>query len=262
MLTDDILASIDPGKMKCAFYIKNLNTQEVFQYNQNVVVPSASLIKLTIMGEIFREIKSGKLSLNDILTVKAEDKVPFSILTLLDCEHYSLKDVMTLMIIMSDNTATNVLIDLLGMDAVNGFIHSIDLKNTVLKRKMMDFTARVEGRENYTTAAEMSKILELIYSGKLVDKESCDIMLDILKNQQDLTMMMLNIPDDTVVAHKTGELENLDHEASIVYLKKCNYIFTFFVWDAVSNNYARQSIGKVSEIVYNYFNNQEDYYGE
>lgn len=254
MLKEDILASIDQNKMKCAFYIKNMNTQEITQYNQNVVVPSASLIKLTIMGEIFRQIKAGKLSLNDMISVKAEDKVEFSILTLLDGKSYTVKDVMTLMIIMSDNTATNVLIDLLGMDAINDFIHSIDLDDTVIKRKMMDFTARVEGRENYTTAADMAKILELIYSGKLVDKESSDIMLDILKNQQDMTMMMLNIPDDTVVAHKTGELENLDHEAAIVYLKNSNYIFTFFVWDAVSNNYARQAIGKASEIAYNYFN--------
>ena len=254
MLKEDILASFEQNKMKCAFYIKNMNTQEITQYNQNVVVPSASLIKLTIMGEIFRQIKAGKLSLNDMIPVKAEDKVEFSILTLLDGKSYTVKDVMTLMIIMIDNTATNVLIDLLGMDAINDFIHSIDLDDTVIKRKMMDFTARVEGRENYTTAADMAKILELIYSGKLVDKESSDIMLDILKNQQDMTMMMLNIPDDTIVAHKTGELENLDHEAAIVYLKNSNYIFTFFVWDAVSNNYARQAIGKASEIAYNYFN--------
>jgi beta-lactamase class A len=88
----------------------------------------------------------------------------------------------------------------------------------------------------------------------VLDKESSSLMIDILKKQLDTTMMMLNIPDETVVAHKTGELDYIDHEAGIVYLDNNDYIFCVLVWDAITNNYARQSIGQISKVVYDYFN--------
>lgn len=254
MLKDDILKSIDLKKARFAFVIKNLRTDECISYNEKKIVPSASLIKIPVMAEIMRQIKEGKLSLKQRIRVGRDVKVPFSILTMLeDDNQYSLNDIMTLMIVQSDNTAANILIDLAGMDNVNNLIKMMGLEDTILQRKMMDYNARKEGRENLTTALDMAKIMELLYKGEVIDKKSSDHMLDIMKKQLDTSMMMLNIPDETVVAHKTGELDYLEHDAGIVYLKDMEYIFCVLVWDAVTNNYARQAIGSISEVVYNYF---------
>jgi beta-lactamase class A len=258
MLKEVILKSIDHEKMKCAFVVKNLKTNECATFNENEVVPSASVIKVFIMAEILRQVKEGKLSLKQRIVVDEKVKVPFSILTLLENGNsYSLADVITLMIVQSDNTASNILSDIAGMENVNKMIRSLGLNNSVLQRKMMDFNARKEGRENYTTASEMAEMMELLYTGKVLDKEYSAYMIDIMKKQLDTSMMMLNIPDETVVAHKTGELDFLDHEVGIVYQDNGNYIFCVLIWDAVSNNYARQALGTISKVVYDYFKEEE-----
>lgn len=254
MLKERILKSIDFKKMKCAFVVKNLKTGECGAFNENEVVPSASLIKVFIMAEILKQVNEGKLSLKQRIVVDEKVKVPFSILTMLETNNsYSLLDVITLMIVQSDNTAANILMDIAGMNNVNELIKSLNFKNTILQRKMMDFNAQKENKENLTTASDMAKMMELLYKGEVLNKESSAFMIDILKKQLDTTMMMLNIPDETVVAHKTGELDYLDHEAGIVYLNNVDYIFCVLVWDAISNNYARQSLGSISKVVYDYF---------
>lgn len=258
MLREEILKTIDFRKLNCAFFIKNLKTGEEFAYNENEVVPSASLIKIPIMMEALRQVDEGKLSLNQRIVVKDEVKVPYSILNLLESGNsYTLKDVMTLMIIQSDNTASNILMDIVGMDNVNRYITSLGLKNTVLQRKMMDAEARKAGRENKTTALEMAELLEIIYKGAEADDPSSLLMKKILLNQLDNSMMRLYTPDDIPIAHKTGDLDGISHDAGIVYLKNTDYIFCNLTWDAVTNNIARESIGKTSKIAYDYFVGQK-----
>jgi beta-lactamase class A len=253
MLQQFILQVIDFQKLNCAFVVKNLQTGECASYNSEARVPSASLIKLAVMAESVRQVKEGKLNLKQRLVVREEDKADFSILTLLATGNsYTLRDLLTLTIVQSDNTAANMLIDLTGMTEINKFCNDLGLKDTVLRRKMMDDEARKAGRENYTTAADMARFLELLYQGKLLDPESCNLMIEIMKKQLDNTMIRLYIPDDTVAAHKTGELEGVSHEAGIVYHDKADFIFVMLVWDALSGNDARQTIGRAAETVYNY----------
>jgi beta-lactamase class A len=166
------------------------------------------------------------------------------------------------MIVQSDNTATNILIDIAGIAAINQLLSTMNLKNTLLKRKMMDATARSAGIENLTTAQDMARIMELLYRGEVLDQEISAYIIDIMKKQLDSSMMRLHIPDQTVVAHKTGELDYLSHDAGIVFHEKGDYIFVVLIWDAITNNYARQAIGQISKIVYDYFcggNNNENY---
>jgi beta-lactamase class A len=254
MLKKLVLESINFEKLKCAFVIKNLKTAECASYNENEIVPSASLIKIYVMAEILRQVKEGKLSLKQRILVKEADKVPYSILTLLETSNdYSLKDLLTLMIVQSDNTAANILIDMAGVAEINKFISGLNFKNTILRRKMMDMSARKAGQENLTTASDMARFIELLYLGEVLDQENSTYMIDIMKEQLDNSMIRLYIPDQTVIAHKTGELDYLAHEAGIVFHENGDFIFVIMVWDAVSNNFARQSIGKISKIVYEYF---------
>lgn len=256
LLSDVILNSIDLKSMKCAFFIKDLKTGETASCNENIRIPSASLIKIPIMMEIMQQVKSGRLSLGERIRINDSSKVPFSIVTMLHgVESYSIDDIMALMIVQSDNTAANVLMDLAGMDSINDYIKCLNLKNTILQRKMMDSRARIEGRENYTSAGDMAVLLETLYRGQAIGNGCCSHMLNIMKNQLDTGSMMLGLPYETAAAHKTGSLEFIEHDAGIVYLNNTDYIFCMLTWDAQDNNAARRAIGKASEAAYLYFSN-------
>ncbi|MTI65510.1 MAG: serine hydrolase [Firmicutes bacterium] len=252
MLKEKVINSIDTEKIKYSFVVKNLKTDNYYSYNENKVVPSASLIKIPIMAEVLNQVKKGELSLEQKIIINEDEKVEFSIITLLDKKEYSLLDIIKLMIVYSDNTATNILIDLVGMDNVNRLIEDIGLKNTIINRKMMDFKARKEGKENYTNASDMEKLLKYLYDGKLIDKYFSDLMIEIMIKQTDQSMMASFIPDEVKIARKTGELENLDHDIGIVYYKDREYIFVALTWNAVSNNYARDTLGRISKITFDY----------
>lgn len=254
MLQKLIRQAIDFQKLDCALAVENLRTGERASFNQELKVPSASLIKLLIMAEIIRQVKAERLDLRRRLTVKAEAKVDYSILTLLETgNNYSLQDLLTLMIVQSDNTAANILIDMVGMDHINRTCGDLNLSDTILKRKMMDRNAREAGRENYTSASDMARFLSLLYRGELFDKASSAYMIEIMKKQLESSMIRLYIPDETVIAHKSGELEGIAHEAGIVFHEKGDYVFVVLTWNAVNNNEARQTIGQISKLVYDYF---------
>lgn len=254
MLMNELQKCVKEIGGECAFVIKNLNTDISYSYNENNIVPSASLIKIMVMIEVMTQVKEGKLSLNMRLSIKENEKVPYSVLEFLDCGNtYTLLDLVKLMIIYSDNTAANMLMDLVGMENVNNCIKGLGLKKTNLKRKMMDLKAREEGRENDTTAGEMADIMMRLYKGEIVNKQYSTLILDIMRGQGDESMMRVDLPDDIEIARKSGELENLDHEMAIVYGDNCNYLYIFFAWGTETNNDARKILQKTSKIVYDYF---------
>ena len=120
------------------------------------------------------------------------------------------------MIVYSDNTATNVLIDLFGMDGINSTIRELGYSDSVLQRKMMDFRAAEEGRQNFTSVKEMLDLMERLYEDRLLGSPYDGQMLDIMKGQADETMMRQELPDELVIARKSGELDALDHDIAIV----------------------------------------------
>jgi len=236
--------------------IKNLNNDELIQINQNNVFPSASTIKLVIMSELLQQVKENKLSLDQ--TIVLTDKMKISgdgILKELNTGHeFTLQEILVLMIIISDNMATNILIDMVGVDNVNTMAQKLGLRRTRLQRKMMDSVSAECGRDNYTSAHDMFHILELIYKGENIDKYYSSIMLDILKKQQVSGRLNLYLPKDIVIAHKTGGLDKLEHDVGIIYLPNCEYIICVLTNQLKTNKDGREIIGKISNMVYQFFN--------
>lgn len=254
MLKEELIRYTELLSVQSAFVIRNLDTGESIGHNENLVVPSASLIKVPVMIEAFRQIESGVLNPDSRMSVNPEKVVPFSVLEFLDSRNtYTLLDLIRLMIIYSDNTAANLLIDLLGMAKINGCIQELGLKETKLQRKMMDSESRKNGLENLTTAGEMAELLIRLNRGEIIDSSRSGQVLEIMKGQADECMMRVELPDEIPIARKSGELENLNHEMAIVYGKRFNYLYVFFVWDASSNNESRQILQRTSKIVYDYF---------
>lgn len=254
MLKEKLINYLENKNLNYSICIKNLMTNDLYCINHTQKVFSASIIKLYIMGAALEAVHKKKLSLTNRYKVSKTEQVRFSIVTLLNEENsYTLKDLIILMIIQSDNTATNKLIDIVGMDNINEFIKRMGFKNTLLQRKMMDAEARKNGKENYTSAEDTLLFFQLVYDGKLIDKEYSELMKYILTHQLDGSMMRIYLPDELTIAHKTGDLDFLKHDAGIVYTETTDYIFIMFTWNTESDCYARNAIGEVSRDVYESF---------
>lgn len=239
-----------PGEQ--AVFIKDLTDEETLCFNEKAVFPSASTIKLVIMACLLDQVKTGRLSLEDPVVLTEEMCTGGDgILKELSAGHrFSLREILTLMIIVSDNTATNILIQLLGMDAINEMAGRLGLSRTVLGRRMMDSEARKQGKDNYTCAGDIAHILELIYEQKCVDFPSSRLMLDILRRQQQSGRLQLYLPEEVEIAHKCGDLDFLEHDAGIVLLPKRPYLIVVLTRDNPTNKDGREVIGTVSRMVY------------
>ncbi|WP_455539499.1 serine hydrolase [Terrisporobacter sp.] len=208
-----------------SFYYKNLITKEIIKYNEDKSMLAASLIKLPILVECFNQIKQGIISKNEIFITKEKDKVPScgALNYMQENLKVTLKDLYVLMIILSDNYATNILIDKLGIKNINNTIKDIGLKNTVLNRKMFDNEKALLGSENYTSAGNLAYLLEKIYKKELIDEKSSEEMISILKNQRlngKIPFFLQSIKPKIEIAHKTGEDTNITHDVGIVFTKE------------------------------------------
>lgn len=254
MLKEKILQLIGQRKDDVGIVVKDLNNDKwILKLNEEKVFQSASTIKIPIMVEVLRQVEMGKYSLDQKIKIDNKDKVDFSIISELSVGEYSILDLITLMIIISDNTATNLLIDLAGYDSINNLLEGLSLKNTHLNRKMMDFQAIKEGRKNTTTPTDMAIILEKIYRSEILNKEHSKLALDIMKRQLHRDSIPRYLREDTLVAHKTGELDGLNHDIGIVYSERANYIIGVFIENGKDNLTNKRLIGNISKLVYEYF---------
>ncbi len=253
MLEDKILEIIGNRVDEVSVIVKDLNSDKwILKINENKVFQSASIIKIPIMVETLRQIEEGNYSLDKKIRIDDKDKVDFSIISELDVEEYSILDLITLMIITSDNTATNLLIDIIRYDNLNNLMERLGLKDTKLTRKMMDFQGIKEGRDNITSPVDMVNILEDLYKGKILKPDHSRLALNIMKRQTHRDLIPRNLEEDLVIANKTGELSGLNHDIGIVFSKKTDYIIGVFTEKGDSNLINKELIGNISKFVYNY----------
>src|SRR5271170_7177123 len=153
--------------------IVDLSDGHKYLLHANDVFPQASSIKICVLAELYRQAQQGKLKLTDLYTVNAADLVQDSDIMgglTPGVTQITLRDLATMMVAVSDNSATNVLIDRVGMDNVNAFLASHGLRETKLRRKMMDLKAATEGRENVSTPSDMMSLLQALYRGEILNK--------------------------------------------------------------------------------------------
>ena len=245
---EKIISQVE-GNVCINFY--DLNKNNGFSVNGDKKVLSASMIKLLILAELMKKIFENKFSLSDTVMMANFMKIGGDgVLKELNTgHHFTLKELATLMIIISDNQATNILIDFLGMENINQLGKELDLKETFLGRKMMDAEARKKGYDNYTCADDISLLLKLIYQEKLINKEASQLILDILLRQQQGERLQRYLPSDIKIAHKCGDLDNLENDGGIIWLGDRAYILVVLT-NGMPNLQCKQTIGKISKFVY------------
>ncbi|HEU4964629.1 MAG TPA: serine hydrolase [Bacilli bacterium] len=162
--------------------IRHLNSGEEYLYNADEPLYAASIIKLPIMSAVFEQAHLGHLRLTDKIAMHDEDKVTGSGLL----QHLShgleltIHDLLTLMIIDSDNTATNLLVDRVGIEAIQRLLLDLDLKQTQFHHKLQILPAKPNPNRNRITAREMMHLMSQIATGQVVSQKACREMIRIL----------------------------------------------------------------------------------
>jgi beta-lactamase class A len=181
------------------------------------VVPAASTIKVPILAAALKEVGSGRLQLERPISIPARRTGGSGVLQALPgLVSLTLADLLTLMVIVSDNTATNVIIELLGMDHINAFCTEQGLEGTVLRRRMMDAEASGRGIDNTTTALDQARLLEAVAGRSLLAEPLRMFAMRTLAAQQFTDALPSLLPDGIEVAHKTGELPAVRHDVGII----------------------------------------------
>lgn len=243
-------------KDETGIVIKDLQNNWEFDYNKDTLFPSASLAKLPIMAACFLAAEEGKLKLDREVKLESSEKLTGSGLlkNMRPGTAFTIRELIGLMIYESDNTATNMLTDMLGLDYLNSCFKAFGLKNTSLSRKVADFVSRDQGIENYTTAEDMAIILEKIYSRTLASKDVSQRCIKVLKLQRVNDRIPRYLPADIMTAHKTGLEDFVCHDAGIVFTCKGNMLICILTKHANPTNSlpSKEFIGKVALHAYNY----------
>jgi beta-lactamase class A len=249
---NEIDRSLD-GAMGVA--VLDLSDGHRYLLHANDVFPQASSIKICVLAELYRQAQQGKLKLTDLYTVNASDLVPDSDIMgglTPGVTRITLRDLATMMVAVSDNSATNVLIDRVGMDNVNALLNSLGLRETRLRRKMMDLNAATEGRENVSTPTEMMNLLEALYRGKVLNKGMTEDFFKVLSTHKD-SWIPRDLPDDLKIANKPGALEGVRNDSGVIFVEKRPYILCVMTTYLRRERDGEAAISKVSLEVWRTF---------
>ena len=252
-LEEKIKAEINNFSGKVWIYAKNLDTGKDYGLRSEEQVRTASTIKLPIMTEVFHQIAQGKINWTDEFTLTKANKQAGSgtLGELSDGAKIDLKSATHLMIVVSDNTATNLILDKISSNSVNAFMESLGLKNTKSLRKIGgggDSKAYDEPLNKLfgigvSSPKDMAKLLEMLERGEVVSKEASAEMMAILKRQQYTDGIGRNSLDTVPVASKSGALDRLRSDVGIVYTRRGRIVMAITVDDMPVIHYSMDNAG-------------------
>ena len=236
--------------------ILDLADGRAFYSNADALYPTASTIKIALLAELYRqdEHRAGA-RLADPYTVDAKDAVGGAgIMGGLTpgVTRLTNRDLARLMVALSDNSATNVLIDRVGMDSVNATLDRLGLRKTRLRRHMMDAQAARAGRENTATPRELVTLLAALHGGRVLGKaaaDSCFAMLSTLKNGY-VTRLL---PPDLAVANKPGDLDGVRNDAGVVLVPGRPFAIAVMTTYSGDDRAAEGSIAEIARAAWRYF---------
>ncbi len=238
--------------------IMDLTDGRTLLLNPDAVFAQASCIKVTVLAELYRQDQqggTGRARLGDVYVVDKADLVADSSIMgglTPGVTHVTNRDLATFMVAVSDNSATNVLIDHVGMQNVNAMLDTLSLWHTRLQRKMMDVKAAQAGRENLSTPREMMTFFVDLYQGKLLNKELTADYFKVLSTPKASDIPRF-IPDDVVIANKPGELAGVRNDIGVVFAANRPFVIVVMTAYLEHERDGNDAIAKIAGAAYEYF---------
>jgi len=219
---NEILSRLSALPGSIGFYYHDLVSGESFGFNENEEFQAASVIKLPIYAVVMKLWAEGKLDLYEKIVCRDEDKVPpcGALYFFTGAVETDINTLCGLMITISDNAATNLLINRFGIDFLNSQFRELGLKKTHIERLLFDREASLRGCENKIVPAEIGALLRKIHEGSFINAEVSKRMASLLLEQQINHKIPGYLPEGTPVAHKTGEDDGITNDVGIVYGEK------------------------------------------
>jgi beta-lactamase class A len=243
------LAARIPGA--AALEVLDLSTGYRVGYNAGVSMPAASTIKVPVMVEVFRQLSEGRFNLQRKVTLLARDK-DWGSGELCDASvgsTHTVAELLSKMIDISDNTATNMLIRLVGRSHINQTMDGLGLEHTRLHNdvRTAGWSIRQELR---SSPADMVRLLSMMARHQLVDEWSSNEMISILEDDQFNTLLPASLPDDVTIAHKTGSLFDTLNDVGIVYADQSPYVIAVMTTGLGSLSAGRSFIHTLSKLTF------------
>lgn len=255
-------ARMDAFPAKTAALVFDLKADKaVASIRADTRVSSASTIKVPLLLCALEAVQAGALELSAHIAISPED---FREDTQVFEAGYrqdgcSLWEMLYWMIVKSDNTATNAVISTLGYGRINDYCARAGLENTACRRKMLDWTAVREGRDNVTSLADQCRLYRRLYRGEILTQPLRAVAIDFLSRCRSFSGLQRYIPDAVTVWHKPGGLDHLDHDAGVLLLDERPYFAGVFTWDGPALDGEPQQlrlIGELSRMIYDFMKEQ------
>jgi beta-lactamase class A len=228
------------------YTIVDLTTGERISHLGNAVFPTASAIKLAIVYELFKQAEDKTINLDEKITLDRKQAVGGTgVLVEMGTPTLSIYDYAVLMVTLSDNTATNVLIDRVGMDRIAARMQALGLPGTKLRRHMMDTAAAKRGDENVSTPDELVRLLRAMNDGM-------PKAIELLKKPKE-NRLRKGLPEGVASADKSGELEGVRVDAGIVFARNRPYILCVMTTFLKDEAEGERAIEEMSRVSYEYF---------
>jgi len=220
-LLSAIDATLEDTRQNYSIFLSYPGLEEPGLLYEPRVMRSASMIKVFLLAMAMERVQAGTLSLTQEIVLTDADRLQVkdsagSIERMPVGTRLTMGRVLELMIIESDNSATNIIIDLLGMEEINTWLQSRDYQDTMLARRMMDLAAVAEGKENLTSARDLGLFFTRLYEAVRAGDVQAKWQEKILLRQTDVSVLGRALPH-CLIAHKTGQLESLYHDGGIIY---------------------------------------------
>ena len=213
---------------------------------EHATFPTASAIKIAIVYELFKQAEEKKIALDETITLDRRQAVGGTgVLVEMGTPTLSIRDYAVLMVTLSDNTATNVLIDRLGMETIASRMQALGLNGTKLRRHMMDTAAARRGEENVSTPDELVRLLQAM-------NEKLPRAIELLKKPKE-NRLRKGLPDGVASADKSGELEGVRVDAGIVFAKNRPYVLCVMTTFLKDEAEGERAIETISRVAYEYF---------
>lgn len=243
-----------PGRV--AIYLKDLKSGRTWTHHPDDLFPAASLIKVPVMIATFYKIRDGRLALDEKIAISRRNRVggSGSLKWRPDGTKLTIRELLVHMINESDNTATKMVLDHLGIGYVQQQFPRMGLLYTGIYEEGMSIKGGRVMHENYTTAREMASLMDKIYTGQAVDKVSSEVMLEILKKPKAVASRLAKgMPAGWDIAHKTGLLRQACHDSAIFLTPNGDYAVTVLTGQNRSYSQAKDFITKVAKVTFTHY---------